>query len=374
MGNKQSKEWKQLDPLKSNIWTGYVHQINNHELIIATRYNTDQTETGIYIHNLSSNHSTKIATYPVQKEDQHKHHIKHCLYNKIQRKLYFYNAESYPSSNAWLESYDIKSNKFHRYESVDFLDSSLKYMINIGNQLHFCKPSADKYNEYEHYIYNMNTQRMEQLNNFVVEKNTSIWFLINIKCVHLSVQNKIIAIFCYCDDGLDFGFDEYSFDIYSFDIINKTWIQVSKDIKTKNGKDPGRVGEALLTADEQFIIITPIREISNDIFYIDVREETFKLRKSNVSAPEVYHMNRNHAGKYWLTPGERDGILVYGFIRVLCNGYGMKMPSKDLMSMMVSYYVGIGEMLHCVVEGKLYMNETEKQINHWCIPVAFVVT
>ena len=112
-----------------------------------------------------------------------------------------------------------------------------------------------------------------------------------------------------------------------------------------------------------FTVLTLVNDVSMRIFFIITADNKYLLRKTKILVP-VPFVERNKY-LFCLMEGYRD-ILVYGFVRRICNKYVLRMISDDVLGWILMYYVI--NLLHCICIGG-----RNKVFNHWTVPVSFSV-
>ena len=134
-------------------------------------------------------------------------------------------------------------------------------------------------------------------------------------------------------------------------------------------------GQAFLTEDENHILLIPLgkRGVSDHKFIgiIDIiDDDDFTVRNSKILAPDK-DVAIDDYRKFIMMPGSvKDDVMVYGFVRKICEECKMDMLHEDLMSVIVPYFCI--EMLHCVnvVETE---HRDKKENEHWIVPLSLVV-
>eukprot|EP01084_Bolivina_argentea_P083288 150816_1 len=342
------KQWIELESFMCCVRGQFLFSSSHREFILLTdlegmiKYNRDDNKW-------------KLVNYC--------YHSSHGVcFNKHQNKLYWYNY------NGKMTIRNMTSDTSEIFADCGVNGNAQPCLICADDTVHLI--GAQKYDEKtgisaKHFIWNNSTRKLKQIASF-----GQLSEIVAASPVYIPHKKKIILI-----GGRDVPYSDKKNSIcikhiYEYSLESNVWTAV------ENVTFTGYWCSTAITSDQKNIIIVggfdESRNISDNIYVLQINDDGYKLRKSSISVP--IHGECSVA----IMGGIMDEMLVIGYVRTLFKTTKFKdieLPPCYIMQMIANWYQM--EMLHWCEYTPFDVLERQDESflnHHFAIPVKHILS
>ena len=347
-------KWNKLDDISLRLNDASLVQINDDEFLVTTekyKHNFGQG-SGIYIYNVKERKWRLFMKYP---SDMFVSPPLAC-FDKARNLLFIYHNDR----DDWIQKnyrFTVINMESKQHSLTEKLPDSAEsaYIVGTKDEIHI----IGGFQKNVHHIFNKQSTKTELIHTFKKFKS-----MLGISLVHIESLNVILVI-----GGSNFcGIENRDINCQRFCLQSRKWKSI------ENIQFPYYGGQALLTKDEKYVILTTTKQYQygrdsrhDDIYIIEIIDkDTYKLRKSKVTAPTIKHLNC--ASRWFVLSGVKgdkmNELLVNGFVRE-CK-FNNRIPSV-IISIICTYFND--QFLHCIRGGMYGFRDKE----HFVISVSDIL-